>query len=279
MRDCGEVKKYLYVFLDDELTVQENVSILHHLEHCKSCYCLFEQEKQFQAAVKCCAEEECCPPEMGERMRASLTACCEEMECGAADGKRRRLVLGALSLAAAIVAVLGLASILGIFDGPQPAKLLTAGELGRSLTADYNVYLQGNKRVTPFTDIHHLSTWLKDATATDPHIRRVCVPNLCAYGYSVEGACYSGLIGDFNTTMSVFTKDGTKLTFFCFNVGGIDFGNEHLMRIGGKDVCWQKHNGATVILWEHGGCSHSLVSTESDEEIMAALELLINLRY
>jgi predicted anti-sigma-YlaC factor YlaD len=49
---CPEVRRHLFLFLDNELKVKENLEILTHLDLCPQCSEYFESEKQLEDFLK-----------------------------------------------------------------------------------------------------------------------------------------------------------------------------------------------------------------------------------
>ncbi|MBI1884426.1 MAG: zf-HC2 domain-containing protein [Chlamydiae bacterium] len=69
---CPEAKLQLYLFLDNELGVQENLEILTHLDLCPSCSEFFEGEKQLQEFFKEKLKKSSVPEVLWEKIRPPL---------------------------------------------------------------------------------------------------------------------------------------------------------------------------------------------------------------
>lgn len=83
---CPEVRDLLHPFLDGELDVDRNVSMLKHLEMCPPCRSRSEQEQTLRGAVV----KACCEPLPADRCRAMLDAACCPQSDGVAPPARRR---------------------------------------------------------------------------------------------------------------------------------------------------------------------------------------------
>lgn len=69
---CHEVRRALDPFMDDELSVPENLAVLAHLNLCAGCASVFEGESALRQALCRQLGGEAAPPELAARWRAAL---------------------------------------------------------------------------------------------------------------------------------------------------------------------------------------------------------------
>jgi hypothetical protein len=104
---CPEVRDLLHPFLDGELDVDRNVSMLKHLELCPPCRARSELEQTLRGAVvKACCEA--LPP---ERCRAMLDAACCPEQAAVAAPRRRLLNLRRFAIAATVLVAAGAGAV------------------------------------------------------------------------------------------------------------------------------------------------------------------------
>lgn len=67
---CHESKRHLDLFMDGELSVQENLKVLEHLNLCRPCADIYEGEKALRAMLRARAGSVLAPPGLAERLLA-----------------------------------------------------------------------------------------------------------------------------------------------------------------------------------------------------------------
>ncbi len=110
---CHESKRHLDLFMDGELSVQENLKVLEHLNLCRSCVDVYEGEKALRSLLRSRVGSGAAPAGLADRLLA------EEAPAPAAPppALRRRGWLPAAAAAAFVVAVLGM--IFSAKDNPR----------------------------------------------------------------------------------------------------------------------------------------------------------------
>ncbi len=69
--NCTEAKRYLDLFLDGELDVEQNLKVLEHLNLCTCCSKIFDGEKALTAEIARQGAE-CCPEQLKQRCAMAL---------------------------------------------------------------------------------------------------------------------------------------------------------------------------------------------------------------
>lgn len=102
---CHEAKRRLDLFMDGELSVPDNMTILEHLNICKSCDAAFAGERALRDSLKARSKADKLPEEVAQRIFANLGP-------GPISTQRRhsrRSFWGRVAAAAAFLAVAGAA--------------------------------------------------------------------------------------------------------------------------------------------------------------------------
>jgi hypothetical protein len=117
--NCQTCRQHLEPFLDDELSVNENVSVLEHVTACAPCQEIFNAEKRIWESVRGRLTRETCPAETG----ASLL---DAVRAEARGSWRRRLFAWAAPIAAAAAIVL----VVRLVSGEPPTLVPPSGPGG-----------------------------------------------------------------------------------------------------------------------------------------------------
>jgi len=70
---CQEVSRFVYPFLDNELTVRETLEIQEHLERCPPCRAEYETERRIRALMRKGREQDA-PPHLWPAILRRLDA-------------------------------------------------------------------------------------------------------------------------------------------------------------------------------------------------------------
>jgi hypothetical protein len=116
---CHEAKRRLDLFMDGELAVPENLTVLEHLNLCRPCAGVFEGEKRLRSSMKAGLGALRAPPGLAGRLSASLGGNAAVKFPGASSRR------GGLIAAAAIFFLLAGSLIFS----PGPEGQLLAAEL------------------------------------------------------------------------------------------------------------------------------------------------------
>jgi mycothiol system anti-sigma-R factor len=72
MKDCAEIEKLLYPYIDGELDVTQNLDVEAHLLRCQKCCDLLNEEKRFLSLVKNGCRQEEGPPALKAKIERML---------------------------------------------------------------------------------------------------------------------------------------------------------------------------------------------------------------
>jgi hypothetical protein len=95
---CPEVRDLLQPFLDGELEVDRNVSMLKHLELCPPCRCRADEARALHELVSRAACEKVCAEGRARLLGQAYTRCEDDPTCRGRASWRRRAVMAAVLL-------------------------------------------------------------------------------------------------------------------------------------------------------------------------------------
>jgi Putative zinc-finger len=115
--NCLACRQHLEPYLDDELSVKDNVAVLDHVTGCSPCQDVFNAEKRIRETLRARLLRETCPPQVVERLLATVRSEAR------GSGIRKALLWGPPVAAAIALAFLipGFLERRGPIDGPSPA--------------------------------------------------------------------------------------------------------------------------------------------------------------
>ncbi|MBI1870122.1 MAG: zf-HC2 domain-containing protein [Chlamydiae bacterium] len=89
---CPEAKRQLFLFLDNELGIQENLEVLTHLDLCPGCSEYFESEKQMEGLIKEKLSCETAPAHLWKKINALLPS--TTLDFHSASPSKRKWIWG-----------------------------------------------------------------------------------------------------------------------------------------------------------------------------------------
>src|SRR5579872_535835 len=111
---CHESKRHLDLFMDGELSVQENLKVLEHLNLCRPCADVYEGEKALRALLRARLGSGAAPAGLADRLLAEEASAAP---VAPPPALRRRGWMPLAAAAAFAVAVLGM--IFSAKDNPR----------------------------------------------------------------------------------------------------------------------------------------------------------------
>jgi mycothiol system anti-sigma-R factor len=69
---CGDVRRFAYVFLDEELSTERRAEFARHLEECPGCGDRVTIHRRLRAMVRRRLERQSAPSKLRERIHAAL---------------------------------------------------------------------------------------------------------------------------------------------------------------------------------------------------------------
>jgi hypothetical protein len=129
--NCTKARRRLDLYMDSELSLQENMEVLEHLNLCRACQGIFQAEERLRELLKC---EFSKPDSLG----ALLVRVGRAIRMEAADQTKVRPSLG-LQLAVAAAVLVSLAPLAFLAPHREDWQALTAELFARheSMTAEY----------------------------------------------------------------------------------------------------------------------------------------------
>jgi hypothetical protein len=115
--NCQACRQHLEPFLDDELSVKDNVAVLEHVTACTPCQHVFNAEKRIREALQASLGGETCPEAVADRAFAAIRADAR----GAQKPPWKQWILWAPPIAAAITGAFFLPRFLAEAPSERPA--------------------------------------------------------------------------------------------------------------------------------------------------------------
>lgn len=277
---CSDLKKYFYPFIDNELSVEQNLEVMEHLNMCARCAGQVEQEREFAAKVRSGA----CSEQVSESLKASLKAAVLHEA-----GRRGMRLMRALSLAVAAVALvaIGLFAAPYLFDNSDSSSRSKVDQreqifVDRMVRAYQFARLNSNVSWQPSSGIDDSLAFFESYVNghTLPH--KLCVPQCCdKLSTNRCGVILEKELG-INLPFTVL-KDGqgNDCYFTCFRASNLDFDRLKTAKKAVKDGITRylfETDHFKMLVWKCGmkGCYHSLMSETPSEPLE---ELSKSLKY
>ncbi len=176
---CPEVRQKLYLFLDNELDIENNLDILTHLDFCPDCNAIFENERSVEELLKEKIPREIAPKQLWDEIRSKLHAAEKFSRPETIFG--RKFFLVASTIAATLIMGAGIVYYLA-----WPSKVNADTLINQSV----QLHQQALKGQLPTETPEEIEKNIeKNQTFLSPSGLRSCQNDLSKLGYSADGAC------------------------------------------------------------------------------------------
>jgi len=255
---CREVRRFIYPFLDNELTASETLEIQEHLERCPLCRAKCEVERKIRALSRKGREEEA-PPHLWPAILGRLQAAPERLSLR----RRWALLTPTWRLAAALVAAL-LLVLAGLpllnLSPPDQATALAQAIIGdHDRFAIQPVSLQ---RISPGTGA--AATWFAGKL---PYADRIRLPDPAELASTLLGVRLCLIEGTEGANL-VFEQRGHRISYYVLGGLLVDLTRLPFRRIGGKEYYLFEKEQYRVVLWWEDDLLCALVSDMAGEELV-----------
>lgn len=257
---CGEVREYLFAFLDSELDAPLSIELQRHIEHCPACAREVEIERTVRRQLAVGLERQGPINALDEyAMRRRLASATGESVVKERPARRlRRWVFAATSVAA--VLILGVVAWLSNHpDDPRPS----ANHLADGIVADFEGFVaHGSPVQFASADAAAVSAWLLDQTGI-----AVLLPNATPDGCRLIGARKCEIEGR-TAAFALYRLDGVPSTLIVLNGQGIDFGQMAQVEHEGRTYWVDRCKGHTVLACREGEQLYAAVSTLPEPQLV-----------
>lgn len=177
---CPEVRQKLYLFLDNELKVEDNLEILTHLDFCADCSASFESEKQIEELLKEKSSQGTPPEDLWKHIRSHIDGSPSPSPWNLLLG--RKIWIAGSALAATLILGAG-----ALYYLTTPAKANADTLVNQSIQLHQQILKGKIPTDVPQeiqNDFEKTRAFLSQRAGT-----YVCCHNLSKLGYAPERAC------------------------------------------------------------------------------------------
>ncbi len=241
---CGEVREYLFAFLDSELEAPHSMELQGHLERCPHCAREAEIERAVRHRLEKSIEAECGDLPFEPERLAGLLA-----RPGApARASARRWLLPAFGVAAAIaVAAAGLWIALRPRDGEPFAEML-ASESESFLESRGPLHIGSSDRGA-------VMEWLRGKTYL-----HLTLPEPSDASWTLIGGRKCSLAGR-PAAFALYELDGVTASLVVLSGEGQEVSAMQPAQHGGRSFCVSRCGERNVVALQHEGLVYSTVSS------------------
>lgn len=239
---CKELERYIDAFLDDELSVIDNLRVQTHLVFCNKCKAVVKSEVSLRSLIETDALEDKAPEHLREKILQQVRepSLWEPTRTHDVFTFRRRIFFaGLLAGAAALGIILALATYLlkGSPSGVSP--------LAAEIVAKHQIYSrgEGNLQVRS-SDRLEVASWLRDRLAFS-----VRLPLLARPGENLVGARLSS-IADGQAAYLLYEWMGRKTSLFIFRSLPTVLSSGSAKSVAGVQFFTSTLGGYPVVWWE-----------------------------
>ncbi len=239
---CKELGRYIDAFLDDELSVMENLKVQAHLVFCGKCRTVIESEVGLRSLIEADALEDSAPEhlrekilhQIGERPAQEPSRPLEQFTF-----RQRIFFTGLLAGAATLGLILALAAYL--FKGlPGDVSPLAA-----ELVAKHRIYSggEGDLQVRS-SDSLEVASWIRARLDFPVHL-----PQLARPGERLVGARLSS-IADGQAAYLLYERAGRRVSLYVFKALPILLSSGSPKLVAGVQFFTSTLEGYPVVWWE-----------------------------
>lgn len=255
MKDCADIEKLMYPYLDGELDVKQNLDVEAHLIRCQKCCDLLNEEKRFLSVIKNgCLQEEG-PPALKAKIERMLN-------------KRQRPFVRLFSNHPFKIAFA--AALAGILLFVLTGKLLDLGlnrtpPFVRASVENHLKYINGNLPLEiESDDPQAVVAWFKKRIDFMPHL-----PNLKDDLIVLLGGRLAKFKGR-NVALVSYRLEKSPVTMFIIRGNPTAYvESKDFTFLQGRRFNFSHQNGLSTISWTDCGKNFALVSSYPSQNIMS----------
>lgn len=257
---CKELTKYIDPYLDDELSVIENLRVQAHLVFCGDCRAVVKSEASLRSLIEADALQDSAPTSLKEKILHQIGEM-PQPECARALGiiasNPGAFFAGLFAGAATVGLVLFLAAYL--FWGPSD----NVSPLVAEIVAKHQIYSrgEGNLQVRS-SDPLEVASWLRQRLDFP-----VKLPQLARPGERLAGARLSS-IADGQAAFLLYERAGRRISLYIFKALPILLSSGSPKSVAGVQFFTSALGGYPVAWWEDQERYYAAVSDSGMNDLI-----------
>lgn len=267
---CGEVREYLFAFLDGELDAPLSIELQRHLERCPGCARDAEIEREVRHRLARCLDSTVGASALDDDfLRQAIVT-----QQGTDDPGHRRL-RGRLLAVTSVAAMIALGAILWIvpsWGDPRP----TADQFADWIVADFKHFVDTGSRVQfACADTAEVADWLRAETGLSvalptPASAAGALPAGASQSCQLLGARKCELDGR-PAAFAVFRIKDRLASLVVVERAGVDLDHFVPMDDGERTVWVDRYKGHSVVAYPRGALLYAAVSSLPREELFCLI--------
>ncbi len=239
---CKELTKYIDPYLDDELSVIDNLRVQAHLVFCGECKAVVKSEVSLRSLIEADALEDSAPDYLKEKILQQIgeRARPERSQAVGSFTSRTRLFLAGLLAGVAAMGLIVFLVPYVIKGSPTNVSPLAAEMLGK-----HQIYGQGTGNLQiESSNAVEVASWLRQRLDF-----AVKLPQLARPGEKLLGARVSS-IADGQAAYLIYERAGRRISLYIFKALPMDFSSGSPKLVAGVQFFTSTLGGYPVVWWE-----------------------------
>ena len=259
---CGEIREYLFAFLDNELDAPLSIELQRHLDRCHDCAREVEIERTIHKELETVLERDAVDSSVADAVLNSTFA--QNAQTGLTDdatGPHRRAHWVGIFAAAAVV---GLLAIAGIWLTAESRSLSPGNaRFAELLVNDLEHFLEeGGKLQIMSADRETVSAWLHEKTSI-----RVSLPVLDGSRHRLMGGRKCKIDGH-PAAFAVYEKDNVPTSLVVMEAEHAPLAGMRQVQRKGRTHWVDHRTGHTIIAVRRDLVVYAAVSTLPEQELL-----------
>jgi len=257
---CKELTRYIDAYLDDELSVMENLRVQAHLVFCGECREIVKSEVRLRSLIEADALEDSAPDHLKEKILQQIgeQARPERSHALGLFSSRARLFLAGLL---AGVAAMGLMVFLApylIKGSPANVSPLVAEMVGK-----HQIYGQdrGNLQIESSNAVE-VASWLRQRLDFP-----VKLPQLARPGERLVGARLSS-VADGQAAFLLYERDGRRISLYVFKASPTQLFLGTPKSVAGVKFFTSTLEGYSAVWWEDQDRYYAAISDSTMSDLI-----------
>jgi mycothiol system anti-sigma-R factor len=239
---CKELTRYVDAFLDDELSVIENLRVQAHLAFCGNCRAVVKSELSLRSLIEADALQDSAPAHLREKILHQISEM-PQLERARARGTSRVRPWAFFAGLFAGAATVGLTLFLTAQLFRRPAD--NVSPLVAEIVAKHQIYSRDVSTLQiRSSDPIEVSSWLRERLAFPMRL-----PLLARPGENLVGARLSS-IADQQAAYLLYERAGRRISLYIFKVLPVLFSSGSPKSVAGVQFFTSTLGGYPVVWWE-----------------------------
>ena len=257
---CKELTRYIDAFLDDELSVMENLRMQAHLAFCGNCRAIVKSEMMLRSLIEADALQDSAPDQLREKIYGQISEQPQPKPSGGFGHLaflRRGFFAGLMSGAVAMALIFSLA-VYFLKTSSERISPLVAEMVGK-----HQMYSRSEASLQVRNSDHHgVDSWLRERVKFP-----VRLPILGRSGERLIGARVSS-VGDRQAAYVLYEINGRRISAYVFESLPDDILPGSSKVIAGTEFFSSSFDGFPVVWWENQELYYAAVSDHSVDDLV-----------